>query len=587
VAVTCGEEVLTYADLNQQANRLAHYLIRLGVKPDDKVAICLERGLGLVIGLLGILKAGAAYVPLDPAYPSERLGRVMADAAPHLLLCDLEGRKALSECDIQPTAVVELNRLFQSPWEDLSPLDPDPKALGLTSRHLAYVIYTSGSTGAPKGVMVEHAQVVRLFEATDASFGFNQEDVWCLFHSFAFDFSVWELWGALRYGGRLVIVPHDIARSSQDFYRLVCEQGVTVLNQTPSAFKGFIQAQTQEPLPHRLRYVIFGGEALEPSILKPWYDSHPDHQPQLVNMYGITETTVHVTYRALRSSDVTRSGSPIGKRLPDLRLYLLDAYGEPVPLGAVGELYVGGAGVARGYLNRPELTAERFVDDPFSPIPGARMYKTGDLARYLPDGDIEFLGRNDDQVKIRGFRIELGEIEARLIEHPLVREAIVVARQHETGEKRLVAYVVLNKDQIGDDVALSGTLRGHLAACLPEYMVPATFVRLEHFELTPNGKLDRKNLPAPGEEAYARQAFEEPQGEVEKALASLWQEMLAVEHVGRHDNFFELGGHSLLAVQMMERLRRLGLQIDIRSLFVTPVLSDLAQKTNVLEEIRI
>ena len=262
--------------------------------------------------------------------------------------------------------------------------------------------------------MVEHQQVTRLFESTHDSYGFNDQDVWCLFHSFGFDFSVWELWGALRYGGRLIIVPHDVARSSSDFYRLVCDRGITVLNQTPSAFKAFIDVQSQSSVQDQLRYVIFGGEALDPSILKPWYSTHTEQRPQLVNMYGITETTVHVTYRPLQLSDSTKSGSPIGKRLSDLRIYLLDGKGHPVPLGAVGEIYVGGAGVARGYLKRPELTAERFVKDPFAVATDARMYKTGDLGRYLPDGNIEFLGRNDHQVKIRGFRIELGEIEAHL-----------------------------------------------------------------------------------------------------------------------------------------------------------------------------
>jgi amino acid adenylation domain-containing protein len=375
-------------------------------------------------------------------------------------------------------------------WEVAPVTNPDSHQLGLRSDNLAYVIYTSGSTGIPKGVMVEHAQVSRLFASTDEAYGFNDQDVWCLFHSFAFDFSVWELWGALGYGGRLIVVPRDVARSSHEFYRLVCDEGVTVLNQTPSAFRGFIEAQAVERRPDQLRYVIFGGEALEPSILKPWYRSHIGQEPQLVNMYGITETTVHVTYRALNLRDSEEKRSPIGKRLPDLRVYLLDEYGEPAPLGAVGELHVGGAGVARGYLKRPELTAERFLVDRFSPVGGARMYKTGDLGRYLPDGNIEFLGRNDYQVKIRGFRIELGEIEARLGEHPLVRQAVVEARAAAGGEKRLIAYVVPAGE--AEEGELAGRLRGHLAARLPEYMVPAAFVRLEQLPLTPNGKLDRK-----------------------------------------------------------------------------------------------
>src|SRR6266542_3509842 len=587
VAVVCGDESLSYAGLNEQANRLAHYLIGLGVKPDDRVGICVERSLGMVVGLLGILKSGGAYVPLDPAYPTERLRQVLADAAPKILLSDAAGREALGEESYSWLTVVELES-NSAVWEGEPVTDPDPQQLGLRSDNLAYVIYTSGSTGIPKGVMVEHAQVSRLFSSTDEAYAFTDQDVWCLFHSCAFDFSVWELWGALGYGGRLIVVPREVARSSEEFYRLVCDEGVTVLNQTPSAFRGLIEAQAEERRPDQLRYVIFGGEGLEPTILKPWYRSHTEGQPQLVNMYGITETTVHVTYRALNLRDSEENGSPIGKRLPDLRIYLLDEYGEPVPLGAVGELYVGGAGVARGYLKRPELTAERFLADGFSPEGGARMYKTGDLGRYLPDGNIEFLGRNDNQVKIRGFRIELGEIEARLGEHPLVRQAVVVAREDAPGEKRLVAYVIptapeqrqeesLESSLIGT-TNLAAALRTHLAGCLPEYMVPVAFVHMNELQLTPNGKIDRKKLPVPDIAAFVRQAYEAPQYEMEHALAELWQELLNVERVGRHDNFFELGGHSLLAVQLMVRVRQvLGVELSMVTLFAKPTIAQLAQ----------
>jgi amino acid adenylation domain-containing protein len=352
----------------------------------------------MVVGLLAILKAGGAYVPLDPTYPGERLAHILADVAPAILLVDTVGRAALGEAALVSLTVLDPNVLPESAVTN-------PHVSGLTARHLAYVIYTSGSTGTPKGVMVEHAQIVRLFEATASWYHFNQHDTWCLFHSFAFDFSVWELWGALRHGGKLILVPHHIARSPHEFHRLVCEQGVTVLNQTPSAFKTFIARQAQSQLCDQLRYVIFGGEALEPAMLQRWYARHAEHTPQLVNMYGITETTVHVTYWLLRQQDSHQGSSPIGVRIPDLRVYLLDVHGQPVPLGAVGELYIGGAGVARGYLNRPELTAERFLADPFCESEGARMYRTGDLARYRPDGNLEFCGRNDHQVKIRKPRI--------------------------------------------------------------------------------------------------------------------------------------------------------------------------------------
>ncbi len=561
-----GQEI-SYAELNMQANRLAHQLIELGVQPDTLVAICVERSPALVVGLLAILKAGGAYVPLDPAYSSERLMHILTDAAPSILLADAAGRAALGDTALTSLTVLDPNALSSS-------ASTNPQIPALTSSHLAYVIYTSGSTGVPKGVMVEHAQITRLFEATADRYQFNHQDVWCLFHSFAFDFSVWELWGALRYGGKLVIVPHHITRSPQDFYRLICEQGVTVLNQTPSAFKPLIACQAQSELSDCLRYVIFGGEALEPSILQAWYATRAEHSPQLVNMYGITETTVHVTYRTMQKKDSYQIGSPVGKRIPDLKIYLLDANRQPVPLGAVGELYIGGAGVARGYLNRPELTAERFVPDPFrkDKDKNERMYKTGDLARYLPDGNLEFLGRNDAQVKIRGFRIELGEIEARLTEHQQVREAAVFALG-EGSEKRLVAYVVAESD-----AQLVQTLRTHLATRLPEYMVPAAFVRLHAFPLTPNGKLDHKALPAPGAEAFARQAYEAPQGEIECTLATIWSELLRVEHISRHDNFFALGGHSLLAMQMAGRIRSvLDAQITLRTLFEEPTIAGLAR----------
>ncbi|WP_420869797.1 amino acid adenylation domain-containing protein [Bradyrhizobium septentrionale] len=575
VALVYQDQRVSYGALNAHANQLAHHLIALGVKPDQPVAICVARSPLMVVGLLAILKAGGAYVPLDPAYPSARLRQVLEDAAPRLLLTDAAGRAALGDVGLD-ASVLELDAAAPA-WASLPESDPDTRALGLTSRHLAYVIYTSGSTGTPKGVMVEHAQIVRLFEATQEWYGFTEQDVWCLFHSFSFDFSVWELWGALRYGGRLILVPSDTARSAPDFDDLICKSGVTVLNQTPSAFKALVDLERQRGARNRLRYVILGGEALEPSILKPWYARHSDRAPQLINMYGITETTVHVTYRSLDQSDTTDSGSQIGRRIPDLRIYLLDDHGEPVPFGAVGELCIGGAGVARGYLNRPELTAERFIASPF--VDGDRLYRTGDLARYLADGNLEFLGRNDEQVKIRGFRIEPGEIAARLLEHPAVGDAVVVAREDGRGEQRLVAYVVAPEAEESD---LAGGLRAHLSARLPDYMVPSAFVRLAGLPLTVNGKVDRNALPAPGEEAYAHRAYAPPQGEIETALATIWAELLGVERIGRHDHFFELGGHSLLAVQMSSRLSQaVGVELPLMTVFAKPILAALAREISI------
>ncbi|HEY0371666.1 MAG TPA: amino acid adenylation domain-containing protein, partial [Thermoanaerobaculia bacterium] len=519
-------------------------------------------------GLLGILKAGGAYVPLDPAYPADRLRYILDDSAPVALL----------ECGGNASAFVtgpdgKAEALPPHSIIDLATVRPSEErpSVALTPNNLAYIIYTSGSTGMPKGVMVEHRNVARLFTATDNWFHFDHRDVWTMFHSYAFDFSVWEIWGALLYGGKLVVVPQDITRSPDEFYQLVCDSGTTILNQTPSAFRQFIAAQKDSSEQHRLRHVIFGGEALEVATLEPWFERNGDQSPQLVNMYGITETTVHVTYCPLDRTDVARGGSPIGSAIPDLTVYLLDAHREPVPVGVVGELYIGGAGVARGYLNRPELTAERFLANPFAE---GTMYKSGDLGRLLADGSIEFIGRNDAQVKIRGFRIELGEIEAKLAQCEGVREAVVIAREDVPGDQRLVAYVIWSA---AATLPLSA-LRETLSLQLPEYMVPGAFVQLESLPLTTNGKLDRKALPAPEATSLVTREYEAPQGETEQKLAAIWQELLRIDQVGRHDRFFELGGHSLLAMQLTSHLRAaFGVELPLRQIFASPTLSAMAE----------
>ncbi|QBH03742.1 non-ribosomal peptide synthetase [Xanthomonas oryzae] len=569
VAVLFEQQQTSYGQLNAHANRIAHALIALGVRPDDRVALCLQRGIGMIAGMLAILKAGAGYVPVDPASPQQRLAFILEDSAPVALVtdaCTLPSLPSVScpiiDLDLDGAGHDELARQPQS----------NPSPVGLSPAHLAYVIYTSGSTGKPKGVQIEHRNVTRLFSATQDWFGFAASDTWALFHSFAFDFSVWEIWGALLYGGRLLIVPQQVTRSPQECYRLLCRSGVTILNQTPSAFLHLIDAQQGEQADHRLRLVIFGGEALDPRMLKPWFARPRNAATQLVNMYGITETTVHVTYCPLSAADVINGGvSPVGKRIPDLRVYLLDAQRQPVPVGVAGELYVGGAGVARGYLNRPELNAERFLDDPFHP--GARLYKSGDLARWLPDGQLEYLGRNDEQVKIRGFRIELGEIQAKLTAHPQIRDALVMAHDDTAGHKRLLAYVIAHETQ---GAPTPEQLRQWLSATLPDYMMPSAYVQLDAWPLTLNGKLDRKQLPMPSEDAHARHSYDAPQGAVETLLASLWTQVLQVERIGRHDNFFALGGHSLLAVTLIERMRRHGLSTDVRVLFGQPTLAAIA-----------
>ncbi|HEV3051065.1 MAG TPA: amino acid adenylation domain-containing protein, partial [Longimicrobium sp.] len=538
VAVTCAGDSLTYRELNERANQLAHYLRRRGVGPEVRVGICVERSLEMVVSILAVLKAGGAYVPLDPAYPVERLAFTLSDAGVPVVLAQEKVRATLTVPE-----GVELISLDAARAEIAAESAENP-ASGAGPHSLAYVIYTSGSTGAPKGALIEHRNVARLFSATDAWFGFGPDDVWTLFHSYAFDFSVWELWGALLYGGRVVVVPQLVSRDPEAFHALVQREGVTVLNQTPSAFRQFIQADGERGGELALRNVIFGGEALEPASLREWVERRGADTPRLVNMYGITETTVHVTYRLLSREDVFGgSGSPIGRAIPDLRLYVLDPAQRPVPIGVPGELYVGGAGVARGYLNRPELTAARFVDDPFAP---GRLYRSGDRVRWVADGTLEYLGRLDEQVKIRGFRIELGEIEAALRQAPGVRDCTVIVREDETGDRRLVAYVV------GE--AAAEALRDRLRQSLPEYMVPSAFVALDALPLTANGKLDRKALPAP-EFASAEEGYVAPRTRVEEVLARIWAEVLGLERVSVEDSFFDLGGHSLLATRVVSRIR--------------------------------
>ncbi|MBP2239426.1 amino acid adenylation domain-containing protein, partial [Sinorhizobium kostiense] len=566
VAVVFEGQSISYGALNVRANRLAHHLIALGVKPDQPVAICLERSPAMVVGLLAILKAGGAYLPLDPAYPSGRLRQVLDDAAPQLILCDAAGRAALGAEAIADLSVVDFSDGELS-WADQSADDPDPRALGLTSRHLAYVIYTSGSTGTPKGVMVEHRGLVNLGLAQIGLFGVCSNSSVVQFASFGFDASASELVMAFGSGAALHLPANGLRQASNRLSDYLQSESITHATLPPALLQARRDLQCLAP-----QVLILAGELPKAELIRSLV------QASIVNAYGPTEATVCATVWNC-PDDFDGAIVPIGRPIANTRLYLLDDHGQPVPFGAVGELYIGGAGVARGYLNRPDLTAERFLADPFSVKAGARMYRTGDLARYLPDGNLEFLGRNDEQVKIRGFRIEPGEIAARLCEHELVGEAVVVARDDRAGDKRLVAYVVAKAADGSDEangVELAAALRAHLGGLLPDYMVPAAFVRLEALPLTPNGKLDRKALPAPADDAYARRAYEAPQGAIETLLAGIWAELLGVERVGRHDNFFELGGHSLLAVQLMERLRRQSLGVEVRTLFARPVLCDLA-----------
>ncbi|MER7756433.1 amino acid adenylation domain-containing protein [Kitasatospora sp. NPDC097643] len=577
-AVVLGDRRLSYAELNRAANRLARLLLAEGAGPERFVALALPRSPEMVVALLAVLKAGAAYVPLDPAYPADRLAYTVEDARPALLLTSAEAVRQLAAPLLSgpladtPRLVIDapeaVDQLSAQP--DTDPTDADRPA-ALSPDAPAYVIYTSGSTGRPKGVVVPHRNVVRLFSATAPWFGFAADDVWTLFHSYAFDFSVWEIWGPLLHGGRLVVVPHAVSRSPERFLRLLADERVTVLNQTPSAFYQLMQADREHPAVGdrlSLRTVVFGGEALDLWRLEDWYARHRDDRPVLVNMYGITETTVHVSHIALdRPTAAAGRGSVIGEAIPDLRIHVLDRYLRPAPTGVSGELYVSGAGLARGYLNRPGLTAERFVADPYGP-PGSRMYRTGDLARRHRDGTLEYLGRTDHQVKIRGFRIELGEIEAAVAALPTVAQVAVVVREDTPGDKRLVAYLVPAAGRPAPDGA---ALRGHLGGLLPDYMVPAAFVLLDALPLTANGKLDRAALPAPEAGTGGGRAPRTPREEI---LCGLFAEVLGVEQVSIDDSFFDLGGHSLLATRLISRVRTvLGVELEIGGLFRAPTVA--------------
>ena len=566
IAITCDGHSLTYAELNRRANRIAHHLRALGVAPNELVGLRMERSIELVVAILGILKSGAGYLPLDPAYPQARVAYMLEDSGVSVVLAE---KSLAPDLASSPVEIVLLDEPIAAP-------ETDPPCVSRTD-HLAYVIYTSGSTGRPKGVQITHYNVTRLFDATDAWFHFDRHDVWTLFHSYAFDFSVWELWGALLYGGRVVVVPYWVSRSPEAFRDLLVNERVSVLNQTPAAFGQLINADLSSPkADYALRYVIFGGEALELQALRPWFERYGDEQPLLVNMYGITETTVHVTYRPIRLADLDSGhGSVIGTPIPDLQLYLLDSCGKPVPVGIPGEIHVGGAGVARGYLNRGELTAQRFIDDPFSGRAGAKLYRTGDLARRLEDGDIEYIGRIDHQVKIRGFRVELGEIEAALLQQPTVQHVAVIAREDKPGDKRLVAYFVNNNE----DPDFVDQLRASLRATMPDYMVPAHFIRLSRLPLTHNGKLDRKALPPPDLIPNAtRPTPVAPRTPPEELVARLFGEVLNRKDIGVYDDFFDLGGDSLKAARLMARLRAAsGVDLPLRNLFERPTVAQMAE----------
>jgi amino acid adenylation domain-containing protein len=570
IAVVQEDRTLSYGELNRRANRLARDLVALGVRPDDRVAICVERSIEMVVGVLGVLKAGGAYVPLDPVNPLDRLVYMLQDSAPRALLTVAELDRRLPVAAGSGLGVPVL--LLDQAHDDGGSADADPVIPDLAANHSAYLIYTSGSTGLPKGVVIEHHNVRNLVHQQIEMCSITAADHVLQFASFGFDASVTEMFGTLAAGARLVLRPNDIVGPNERFVAFLNKYQVSV-TELPTAFWHLwtqeIHASGSHPSTS-LRLVLAGGEKAERRHLANWLGTPGLGKLEWLNTYGPTEATVNATSARFGPADTLPEGDvSIGRPIANTRIYILDPHLQPVPTGVTGEIHIGGAGVARGYLNRSELTSERFAPDPFSDREGMRMYKTGDLGRWLADGTIEYLGRNDFQVKIRGFRIELSEIEARLAQCAGVAEAVVLAREDQPGDKRLVAYLTGNP-------AEPAALRSELSQYLADYMVPSAFVRLERFPLTASGKLDRNAFPAPEQDAVVTRAYEAPQGDTEAILARVWTELLGLERVGRHDHFFELGGHSLLIVTLIERLRVQGLRVDVRTVFTAPTVAGMA-----------
>ncbi|HYR12400.1 MAG TPA: amino acid adenylation domain-containing protein, partial [Longimicrobium sp.] len=557
VAVVLGGVRLTYAELDAGANQLAHYLLGLGVGPEVRVGLCVERSPEMVVAVLAVLKAGGAYVPLDPGYPADRLAFMLQDAAVPVLLTHSSLEQRLPAHGARVVRLdVDGSAIAREPAHA-----PESR---VAAQNLAYVIYTSGSTGRPKGAAIPHAALARYLAWAGETYGFGNGQGAPVHSSLSFDLTVTSLFVPLLSGEAVVLAPEEGVEALATVLRSSSPFGFVKI--TPAHLSLLLEQLAPGEAARATGRFVVGGESLPGEVVARWGEVAPE--VLITNEYGPTETVVGCCIHTVKARDTTAGAVPIGRPSPGTALYALDGRMSPSPIGVPGELFVGGGQLGRGYLARPALTAERFVPDPFSAEPGARLYRTGDLVRWRADGNLEFMGRLDEQVKIRGFRIELEEVEGAVAAHEAVREARVVVREDQPGEKRLVAYVV------GD--AEAEALRVHVRQSLPEYMVPSAFVVLEALPLTPNGKLDLKALPAPEGDAYARRSYEAPLGEVEAALAEIWGEVLGLERVGRWDHFFELGGHSLLAIKLIGRMRRAGLHTDVRALFTTPVLSELA-----------
>ncbi|WP_228469442.1 non-ribosomal peptide synthetase [Paenibacillus sp. JNUCC31] len=557
VAVVFEDQHLTYKDLNEKANQLARTLKVKGIQADQLIGIIAERSLDMVIGILAILKAGGAYVPIDPEYPEERIRYMLEDSGVEILLLQSHLHARISFAG--EVVCLDQPKFYHEDHSNLG------TAAAPTS--LAYVIYTSGTTGKPKGTCIEHKNVVRLLFNSKNCFDFDDSDIWTLFHSFCFDFSVWEMYGALLYGGKLVIVPQMTAKSPEQFLQLLKHEQVTILNQTPTYFYHLLQEERKDRGEElKLRKVIFGGEALNPALLMDWKIKYPF--VQLINMYGITETTVHVTYKEITGVEIHAGKSNIGKPIPTLQTYILDKHQRIQPIGVQGELYVAGEGLARGYLNRSDLTAEKFVDNPF--VTEGKMYRTGDAARWLPDGNIEYLGRIDHQVKIRGYRIELGEVETALLRIDSIQEAVVIARENNDGSKHLCAYWK------GNNSVTAKKIRMALSQEIPDYMIPSYFVQLEHIPLTSNGKIDRKALPSPEKSMQKETEYMAPRNAIEQTIVSAWESVLGVQKISISDHFFELGGDSIRCIQVSSRLLQAGYKVEMKHFFTYPTVAELS-----------
>ncbi|OQP61097.1 hypothetical protein A3860_05095 [Niastella vici] len=575
-ALQAGDRKMSYAELDGLSSRLASILVKkYGVKPEMPVLLHFQRGEWMLVAIFAVLKAGAVYVPVDPDYPSARIDYILDDTGGQLLLYDVEPRYPIraNKPDLQCIAITgeELNNWAEDTGES------DEHEAAVRPDALAYIIYTSGTTGRPKGVMIEHRNVVRLLFNDEMPYDFNDSDKWVLFHSYCFDVSVWEIFGSLLNGGTLIIPGKETTQNSLVFYDLLLREGITILNQTPTAFRSLVQNNQQrfatEPLAS-IRWLVFAGEALMPGILKEWKRHMPGCRN--INMYGITETTVHVTFKELSEQDIAHNVSNIGLPLPTLSCVVLDKDLQQVPVGVTGELFVGGAGVGRGYWNQPALTNQRFIEDPFHP--GQRLYRSGDYARFLASGDIEYIGRRDDQVKIRGHRIELNEIAMALSKLDEVKDAIVLPEKNSSGEPELIAYYIPASDTVTVDI-----LRRKLNEMLPAYMMPSCFLSLAAFPTNSNGKLDRSVLPRPAESGERALAFVPARNTIDTQLIDIWEKILERKNIGIKDNFFDLGGHSLKATRVITSVIELyGIRIDLKNLFMDPTIESLSDHISVL-----